>query len=420
MTGSERPPSVDRLARSLADSGLPHPLLVDAARAAIAAGDPGSAPDRADAIRRNLLAPVINGTGVLLHTNLGRAPLAWCQEAAYSNLEFDLATGERGSRMDAAPALLARACGAESAVVVNNGAAAVLLVLAGLAEGRDVVVSRGELVEIGGGFRIPDVMARSGARLVEVGTTNRTRRADYEAAVADPANDAALVMRVHQSNYRIVGFTEAPAVAELADLGPPLAADIGSGLLDSRCPWLPTGPPGWLEGEPAARQTLAAGAALTVFSGDKLLGGPQAGIIAGRADLVAACARHPLARTLRPGSLVLGALQQVALAYLRGDGAAIPFWRMAAAAVDELSSRAGVYEGLSVVEAMSVPGGGTLPGVEIPSVGVAVAGDHAEALRSRPRPIIARVADGATVVDLRTIDPADDEEVAAALRSLDG
>ena len=420
MTGSERPPSVDRLARSLADSGLPHPLLVDAARAAIAAGDPGSAPDRADAIRRNLLAPVINGTGVLLHTNLGRAPLAWRQEAAYSNLEFDLATGERGSRMDAAPALLARACGAESAVVVNNGAAAVLLVLAGLAEGRDVVVSRGELVEIGGGFRIPDVMARSGARLVEVGTTNRTRRADYEAAVADPVNDPALVMRVHQSNYRIVGFTEAPTAAELADLGPPLAADIGSGLLDSRCPWLPTGPPGWLEGEPAARQTLAAGAALTVFSGDKLLGGPQAGIIAGRADLVAACARHPLARTLRPGSLVLGALQQVALAYLRGDGAAIPFWRMAAAAVDELSSRAGVYEGLSVVEAMSVPGGGTLPGVEIPSVGVAVAGDHAEALRSRPRPIIARVADGATVVDLRTIDPADDEEVAAALRSLDG
>ena len=420
MTGSERPPSVDRLARSLADSGLPHPLLVDAARAAIAAGDPGSAPDRADAIRRNLLAPVINGTGVLLHTNLGRAPLAWTQEAAYSNLEFDLATGERGSRMDAAPALLARACGAESAVVVNNGAAAVLLVLAGLAEGRDVVVSRGELVEIGGGFRIPDVMARSGARLVEVGTTNRTRRADYEAAVADPVNDPALVMRVHQSNYRIVGFTEAPTVAELADLGPPLAADIGSGLLDSRCPWLPTGPPGWLEGEPAARQTLAAGAALTVFSGDKLLGGPQAGIIAGRADLVAACARHPLARTLRPGSLVLGALQQVALAYLRGDGAAIPFWRMAAAAVDELSSRAGVYEGLSVVAAMSVPGGGTLPGVEIPSVGVAVAGDHAEALRSRPRPIIARVADGATVVDLRTIDPADDEEVAAALRSLDG
>ena len=420
VTGSERPPSVDRLARSLAGSGLPHPLLVDAARAAIAAGDPDSAPARADAIRRSLLAPVINGTGVLLHTNLGRAPLAWTQEAAYSNLEFDLATGERGSRMDAAPALLARACGAESAVVVNNGAAAVLLVLAGLAEGRDVVVSRGELVEIGGGFRIPDVMARSGARLVEVGTTNRTRRADYEAAVADPANDPALVMRVHQSNYRIVGFTEAPTVLELADLGPPLAADIGSGLLDSRCPWLPTGPPGWLRGEPAARQTLAAGAALVVFSGDKLLGGPQAGVIAGRADLVAACARHPLARTLRPGSLVLGALQQVALAYLRGDGAAIPFWRMASAAVEDLQARTGAYEGLSVVEAMSVPGGGTLPGVEIPSVGVAVAGDHAEALRSRSRPIIARVADDATVVDLRTVDPADDGEVAAALRSLGG
>ncbi len=420
MTGSERPPSVDRLARSLAETGLPHPLLVDAARAAIAAGDPGSAAARAADAGRRLLAPVINGTGVLLHTNLGRAPLAWTQEAAYSNLEFDLATGERGSRQAAAPALLARACGAESAIVVNNGAAAVLLVLAGLAEGRDVVVSRGELVEIGGGFRIPDVMARSGARLVEVGTTNRTRRADYAAAVADPARAVAVVMKVHQSNYRIVGFTEAPLTAELADLGPPLTADLGSGLLDSRCPWLPSGPPGWLEGEPAARQTLAAGAALVIFSGDKLLGGPQAGIIAGRADLVAACARHPLARALRPGPLVLGALQQVALAYLRGDGAAIPFWRMAGLTVEDLRARTGAYEGLSIVEVMSVPGGGTLPGVEIPSVGVAVAGDHAEALRSRSRPIIARVANTATVVDLRTIDPAADEEVAAALRSLAG
>lgn len=420
MTASDRPPSVDRLARSLADTGLPHPLLVDAARAAIDAGNPGSAPDRAAAAARKLLAPIINGTGVLLHTNLGRAPLAWTQEAAYSNLEFDLATGQRGSRQAAAPALLARACGAESAVVVNNGAAAVLLVLAGLAEGRDAVVSRGELVEIGGGFRIPDVMARSGARLAEVGTTNRTRRADYEAAVADPARDAAIVMKVHQSNYRIVGFTEAPAVGELADLGPPLVADLGSGLLDSRCPWLPSGPPGWLEGEPAARQTLAAGAALVIFSGDKLLGGPQAGVIAGRADLVAACARHPLARALRPGSLVLGALQKLALAYLRGDGAAIPFWRMATLTVEDLRARTAAYEGLDVVEVMSVPGGGTLPGAEIPSLGAAVAGDHAEALRSRPRPIIARLSEGATVVDLRTIEPADDEEVAEALRRLDG
>ena len=180
---------MDRLARSLAGTGLPHPLLVDAARAAIAADDPGSAEERARGIQRRLLMPVINGTGVLLHTNLGRAPVAWRQSADYSNLELDLATGERGDRQAGAPALLAQACGAEAALVVNNCAAAVMLVLASLAEGRDAVVSRGELVEIGGGFRVPDVMAWSAARLVEVGTTNRTRRADYAAAVNDPANE---------------------------------------------------------------------------------------------------------------------------------------------------------------------------------------------------------------------------------------
>ena len=393
-------------------------MLVSAARSALAVGDPDSARGRAEAARRRLLTPVVNGTGVLLHTNLGRAPVAWQQAAAYSNLELDLTTGERGSRMDSAAALLARACGAEAAIVVNNGAAAVLLVLAGLAEGREVVVSRGELVEIGGGFRIPDVMARSGARLVEVGTTNRTRRDDFEAAVTDPAHDVAMVMKVHQSNYRIVGFTEAPRVADLADLGPPLAVDIGSGLLDSRCPWLPGGPPGWLGAEPAARQILEAGAALVTFSGDKLLGGPQAGVIAGRAELVATCARHPLARALRPGSLVVGALQQTALHYLHDDGFAIPFWRMAMLSIEDLRARAGAYHGLTVVEVMSTPGGGTLPGAEIPSVGVGVAGDRAAALRSRPRPIIARVTDGTTVVDLRTIDPDDDDEVAGALRAL--
>ena len=420
MPPQDRPPSVDRLARSLAAIDLPHPLLVDAARAAIAAGDPDSAAARARSIRRRLLTPVINGTGVLLHTNLGRAPAGHHQEAVYSNLELDLATGERGDRHTGAPALLARACGAEAAIVVNNCAAAVMLVLAALAEGRDAVVSRGELVEIGGGFRVPDVMAWSGARLVEVGTTNRTRRADFAAAVANAANDVAVVIRVHQSNYRIVGYTEAPRTAELADLGPPLVADIGSGLLDSRCPWLAGGPPGWLDREPAARQTLEAGAALVTFSGDKLLGGPQAGIIAGRADLVRACARHRLARTLRPGSLVLGALQHTALAYLRGDGAAIEFWRMAALTPAELRGRLGAYRGLVAIDAASTPGGGTLPGVEIESVGVAVPGDCTEALRSRDRPIIARVAEGATVVDLRTVHPDDDAEAAAALRQFAG
>ena len=413
----DRPPSVDRLARARAGGDPPLPLLVAAAGAAIAAGDPDSAEDRARAIRRRLLAPVINGTGVLLHTNLGRAPLAWSQSADYLNLELDLETGERGDRQAGAPALLARACGAEAAIAVNNCASAVMLVLAALAEGRDAVVSRGELVEIGGGFRVPDVMAWSGARLVEVGTTNRTRRADFAAAVADPGNDVAVVVQVHQSNFRVVGYTEAPSTSELAGLGPPLVADIGSGLLDSRCPWLDSGPPPWLDREPAARQTLEAGAALVTFSSDKLLGGPQAGIIAGRADLVEACRRHRLARALRPGSLVLAALQHTALAYLRQDGQAIDFWRMAALTVADLRGRLGVYEGLAEVATAATPGGGTLPGVEIDSVGVAVPGDHTSALRSQSRPTIARVIDGATVVDLRTVHPDDDAEVAAALHA---
>ena len=407
---------MDRLARSLAGTGLPHPLLVDAARAAIAAGDPGSAATRARRIQRRLLTPVINGTGVLLHTNLGRAPLAWSQGADYSNLELDLDSGERGDRQAGAPALLAQACGAEAAMVVNNCAAAVMLVLAALAQGRDAVVSRGELVEIGGGFRVPDVMAWSGARLVEVGTTNRTRRADYAAAVNDPRNDPAVVVQVHRSNFKMVGFTEAPRAAELADLGPPLVADIGSGLLDSRCGWLEGGPPPWLDSEPAARQTLDAGAALVTFSGDKLLGGPQAGIIAGRAELVDACRRHRLARALRPGSLVLAALQHTALAYLRGDGNAIEFWRMASLSPEELRARLDTYDGLDAMSTAATPGGGTLPGVEIESVGVAVPGDRAEALRSRSRPIIARVVDDATLIDLRTVHPDDDAEVAEALR----
>ena len=415
---SQRPPSVDKLARSLSDVGLPHPMLVQAARAAITAGNPDIARQIASDMARRMLRPVINGTGTLLHTNLGRAPLAWEQPESYSNLELDLSTGERGSRMATAPALLAQACGAEAAIVVNNCAAAVLLVLAGLAEGRDVVVSRSELVEIGGGFRVPEVMDRSGARLVEVGTTNRTRRADFAKAVDNPANDVGVVLQVHQSNYKIVGFTEAPRTAELADLGPRLVVDIGSGLLDSRCPWLDGGPPGWLADEPAARQTLEAGANLVTFSGDKLLGGPQAGIIAGDADLVAACAGHPLARALRPGSLVLGALQATALAYLRNDGHAIPFWRMASALVDELRSRAVALGIGDVIDVMSTPGGGTLPGIEIPSAGVAINGDHRVALRERERPLIGRMIDGRTVIDMRTVHPDDDGEVAEALASL--
>ncbi len=413
---SPHPPSVDTLARSLADVDLPHPLLVDAARAAIAAGDPSSARGLAEAVAAALLQPVINATGVLLHTNLGRAPSAGPMR--YANLEIDLVGGKRASRSDHAASLLARLCGAEAAHVVNNGAAALLLVLAALARDRGVVVSRGELVEIGGGFRVPEVMIQSGARLVEVGTTNRTRLADYAGALSD--GSVGLVLKVHQSNYRILGFTESVEVGELAGLGLPVVADIGSGLLDAATPWLADGPPGWLAaaGEPAARQTLAAGAALVTFSGDKLLGGPQAGVIAGRADLVAACARHPLSRALRPGGLVLAALQETAMAYLRRDGAAIPFWRMAAVPVDDLRRRA---TGLGVgrpVDTVAVAGGGSVPGHDIPSAGIVVGGDHSAALRAYDPPIVARVRGGTTVLDLRTVDPADDPVLAKALAEL--
>ena len=419
MEPTSRPPSVDALARSLADVDLPHPLLVDAARAAIAAGDPSSARALAEVVAAALLQPVVNATGVLLHTNLGRAPAVGASSVLrYSNLEIDLVGGKRASRSAHAATLLARACGAEAAHVVNNGAAALLLVLAALARDVGVVVSRGELVEIGGGFRIPEVMAQSGARLVEVGTTNRTRLADYSAAVSP--GDVGLVLKVHQSNYRIVGFTETVEVGELAGLGVPVVADIGSGLLDAATPWLAGGPPAWLAGEPAARQTLAAGAGLVTFSGDKLLGGPQAGVIAGRADLVATCARHPLSRALRPGGLVLAALQETALAYLRRDGMAIPFWRMAATPVADLRRRA---EGLGVgrvCSTIAVAGGGSVPGHDVPSAGVSVSGDHAAALRANDPPIVARVHDGETILDLRTVDPADDPILAKALAALPG
>ncbi|HJO98739.1 MAG: L-seryl-tRNA(Sec) selenium transferase [Acidimicrobiales bacterium] len=422
-TPEPRPPSVDRLARAIADVDLPHPLLVDAARSAVASGNPATAEQRARNIAgtqaRSLLTSVVNATGVLLHTNMGRSPwmnLPGNGSDRYSSLELDLDSGERGSRQDRAPRLLARMCGAESAMVVNNCAAGVLLALAALADGRGVVVSRGELVEIGGGFRIPEVMSQSGADLVEVGTTNRTRLVDYEAAVN--GNDVALALSVHRSNYRITGFTESVAACDLTGLGVPVLADLGSGLVDSACQWLDDGPPSWLEGEPAVRQTLEAGVDLVTFSGDKLLGGPQAGIIAGRADLVARCAAHPLARALRPGSLVLGSLQELALAYLSRDGRSIPFWRMAVLPVGELRRRASAISVDLAADTMAVPGGGTLPGVEIPSAGLMIPGDRVAELRAGTPPVIARVHDGSTVIDLRTVHPHDDDVVRAAVNRL--
>jgi L-seryl-tRNA(Ser) seleniumtransferase len=424
-------------------SALPHGLavavarsVIDDARSRLEAGEPVTeeavlvdARRRADDLRRSLLQPLINATGVIIHTNLGRAPLGAAALAAagevasgYSNLEFRLDRGTRGSRHAHAGTLLARACGAEAAVVVNNNAAAVMLVLAALARGREVIVSRGELVEIGGGFRVPDVMAESGARLVEVGTTNRTRRADYERAMSA---DTAMILRVHASNYRMVGFVESTPVESLTVLGPPVVVDIGSGLLDEATPWLAERPT-WLRDEPGARQCLEAGAALVTFSGDKLLGGPQAGVIAGRADLVAAVARHPLARAVRADKMALAALQSVALAYLANDGGAIPLWRMASTPVSALRERseamAAEIPGAKVLDTEAVAGGGSLPGLTIPSCGVSVEVADADADAAlaalRAAGIVARVDAGAVVCDLRTVDPSDDPRLAAALATI--
>src|ERR687885_486580 len=338
-------PSVDELTR-----GVDDPLAVDAARTVLARGREtiaagGSPGDPAALLRdelRTLRAPrlrrVLNATGVIVHTNLGRAPLAALAlervvEAArgYSNLEYDLADGRRGSRQDHVAEALRRLTGAESALVVNNNAAAVLLALAALAEGREVLVSRGELLEIGDGFRIPDVLSRSGARLREVGTTNRTRAGDYERAIGP---ETALLLRVHQSNFRVVGFTEQPSLEELAAVagrhGPPLVDDLGSGVLVH------------LEGEPSAKESLAAGADLVCFSGDKLLGGPQAGGVVGRAGLVERLRRHPLQRALRADKLTLAALEATLGLYLDPERATreVPVLRMLRESVDAVRARA--------------------------------------------------------------------------------
>jgi L-seryl-tRNA(Ser) seleniumtransferase len=432
-----RLPSVERVLASL-DADLPHAVRARIARDAVAAARQraergvdvdapavlADAAARAAAARLRMLGPVVNATGVLLHTNLGRAPVgddaldAMRTAAGYANLEYRLVEGVRGSRHEHAGHLLAEACGAEAGIVVNNNAAAVLLVLAALARGRDVLVSRGELVEIGGGFRVPEIMAETGARLVEVGTTNRTRLADYARAQTAAT---ALVLKVHASNYRMVGFVESTPVAELASLGPPVVVDVGSGLLDEATPWLPARPE-WLADEPGVRQCLDAGAALVTFSGDKLLGGPQAGVVVGRRDLVERLKAHPLARAVRADKLTLAGLQQVALAYLTYDGASIPLWRMATAPLDRVRARAervaASVPGAKVVDTEAVAGGGSLPGLTIPSAGVAVEPDRPErvASRLRERRVVARVERERVVCDLRTVDPDDDDRLAAALR----
>jgi L-seryl-tRNA(Ser) seleniumtransferase len=400
---------------------------------AVGRSGPTSAVDEAAGlartIERALLQPVINASGVLLHTNLGRSPLAVDESAAYSNLELDLQTGRRGDRSTHAASLISKATGAEDALVVNNGAAALLLVIAALGSRGDVVVSRGELIEIGGGFRIPEVLATSGAHLVEVGTTNRTRLTDYASALS-PRTE--LLLKVHTSNYRIVGFTESVDVRDLAGLSRsaatesarvgsrpiPVVMDVGSGLLDADCPWIHGGPPSWLAGEPAVRQVLEDGADVVTFSGDKLLGGPQAGVIAGSARLVSACRSHPLARAVRPGSLVLSSLQSVMMSYLRGDAVStLPLWRMAATGLTELRQRAEALGAGEVVECESVMGGGSLPGRTIPSAGVALDGDLREKLLDNDPPVIARVTEGRTVCDLRTVLPEQDALLGKAVKT---
>jgi L-seryl-tRNA(Ser) seleniumtransferase len=425
-------PSVDRLLTdaSIAPLAAQHgrQLVVTAIRNALAhAREDARAGDGVgDLVHRVLnelealevprLRRSLNATGVLVHTNLGRAPLA--EEAlervvevgrGYSNLEYDLTAGARGSRQDHVAPLLRDLTGAEAALVVNNNAAAILLALAAIAEGREVIVSRGELIEIGDGFRIPDVLARSGAKLVEVGTTNRTRLADYEHAVGD---STAAILRVHQSNFRMVGFTEQPGLRELSALaerrGLVLVDDLGSGLLDE------------LEDEPSPRSSLDAGAHLVCFSGDKLLGGPQAGIVVGRADLVERLRRHPLQRALRPDKLTLAALEGTLALYRSGRQDAIPVPRMLHEDLGLVRARAerlASQTGGTVESTVARIGGGALPLTELPSFACALEPELAEGLRGGNPPVIGIVRDGRLLLDCRTLTDSEAEEAAEAVRA---
>jgi L-seryl-tRNA(Ser) seleniumtransferase len=413
-------PSVDELARTSDD-----PLAVGAARAVLgrareqiqAGANPGDLAEQLQAELRAARAPrlrrVLNATGVIVHTNLGRAPLAagaleHVAQAArgYSNLEYDLDAGARGSRQTHVAELLHRLTGAEAALVVNNNAAAVLLALAALAEGHEVLVSRGELIEIGDGFRIPDVLASSGARLREVGTTNRTRAADYEAA-AGP--DTTVLLRVHQSNFRVVGFTELPSVEELSRVARKhelaLVDDLGSGALVD------------VGDEPTARASLAAGADLVCFSGDKLLGGPQAGIVVGRADLVERLRRHPLQRALRADKLTLAALEgTLRLALETPDE--VPVLRMLREPAETVRARAerlAALVGGEVEQTIARAGGGALPLAELPSYACAVEEELAQALRAGEPPVVGIVRDGRLLLDCRTLADREVDDVAGAI-----
>jgi L-seryl-tRNA(Ser) seleniumtransferase len=441
-------PGVDALLTSGEGRSLlrdvPRDLAVEAlrttlaeARSAIQAGDALPSDDHLLHRARKLvddmltpsLRPVINATGVIIHTNLGRAPLSPSAFAAmervsrgYSSLEFDLVAGQRGSRHEHVTALLQRLTGAEAALVVNNNASAVLLALASLATGREVVISRGQLVEIGGGFRIPDVLRQSGARLVEVGTTNRTYVEDYEAAITP---DTAVLLRVHASNFRVVGFVHSATLEELVELassrGVQVVDDLGSGSL------IPTERYGLLH-EPTVQESVAAGTDVVCFSGDKLLGGPQAGILVGSAATIGRLRRHPLTRAVRPDKATIAGLAATLTHYLHGEAEReVPVWRMISTSLAELEERgqhiAGdlLDRGLAIVPSAAAIGGGAVPGDTLPSRAIAVRADGvgAQELAARMRagdpPVVGHIQEDRLLLDLRTILPSEDEDVARAL-----
>lgn len=446
-------PSVDRLladarVAALIDAhgheavaGLARAVLGDYREAIAAAGAPPDAPaveallSRAASAFRPSLVRVVNATGVIIHTNLGRAPLARSAIEAmervasgYSNLEYDVEAGERGSRTSHLDETLCRISGAEAGIAVNNNASALLLALSALCRDREVIISRGQLVEIGGGFRIPDVMRQSGATLVEVGTTNRTYLRDYAEAITDRT---AAILRVHSSNFRVVGFTEETPLASLASLakerGLLLIDDLGSGaLLDTR--------EFGLAPEPMVQDSVRAGADVVLASGDKLLGGPQAGLALGRREAIEAMRRHPLARAVRADKTTIAALAATLDHYSRGDAVeAIPVWRMIAADPDVLAARAERWAAACgpharPAGAKSTIGGGSLPGEELRTTVCAVtppqgptgmgATAFAAALRAADPPIVARILEDRVLLDPRTVDPSEDAHVAATLRAL--
>lgn len=429
-------PQVNSLADEIGD-GLPRPLAIAIARDALGLArdgiEAGETPDvialgerLARSLRRSAGTRVINATGILLHTNLGRATwseaalAAAGQAAAHpANIELDLASGERGRRGAYVQALLREATGAEAATVVNNNAAALLLTLAAIARGRSVPVARGELIEIGGSYRLPAVMETSGAKLIEVGTTNRTRAADY--LVATQTHHCAALLKVHPSNFRVEGFTEEADLGQLAEIasetGIPLLYDLGSGWLDSAVPWAPS----WLRNEPAVRQSLQMGADAVMFSGDKLLGGPQAGIVVGTSEVIDQLRAHPLARALRVDGVTLAALAATLEEHLSGSPVSIPFWRQALAEAGEIEKRATQLAGSiggEVEDGESRVGAGSAPGMPIPTSLVRLRGRHDlfTALLEVDTPVLSRRDEGGLILDLRSVDPAEDADLIAIVQ----